>query len=126
MAIAIGLGLGADQGVPTMAAMVLILTVVALYKWSGRKVDQKSMFLSVRYDQKQGDANFLHAVNETIKKHVTTQDMRRVDTADDQVEATFFVDIEHEGDLVTLLDELRKTYPGIDLTFIDQNRLPSV
>ena len=126
MAIAIGLGLGADQSLPTLAAVVVILTIVALYKRSGQKVDKKSMFLSVRYDQQQGDGSFLESVNETIKKHVLMQDMRRVDTAENQIEATFFVDIEHEGDLVTLLDELRKSYPGIDLTFIDQNRLPSV
>ncbi len=126
MAIAIGLGLGADQTIPTMAAAAVILIIVALYKRSGRRIDQKSMFLSVRYDQKNGAGNFLHAVNEILGKHVLTQDMRRVDTADGQVDATFFVDIEHEKDLVSMLDELRAAFPGIDLTFIDQNRLPSV
>jgi len=126
MAIAIGLGLGADQTLPTLAAATVILLVVALYKRAGRRIDQKSMFLSVRYSEKSGEGNFLNSVTEILGRHALSQDMRRVDTAEGQVDATFFVDIEHETSLVSMLDELRVAFPGIDLTFIDQNRLPSV
>jgi hypothetical protein len=126
MAIAVGLGLGADQTVPTIAAAAVILIIVALYKRSGRRIDRKSMFLSVRYRQEKGTGNFLQAVNELIEKHTATRDMRRVDTEEGKIEATFFVDIEHESGLISMLDELRTEFPGIDLTYIDQNRLPSV
>ena len=126
MAISVGLGLGADQRGATIAAAAVILVVVALYKRAGRRIDQKSMFLSVRYSEKSGEGNFLNSVSEILGKHTLSQDMRRVDTAEGQVDATFFVDIEHETSLVPMLDELRVAFPGIDLTFIDQNRLPSV
>ncbi len=126
MAIAVGLGLGADRRGATLMAAAVILLIVAVYKRAGRRIDQKSMFLSVRYSEKVGEGNFLNLVTEILGKHTLSQDMRRVDTAEGQVDATFFVDIEHETSLVTMLDELRVAFPGIDLTFIDQNRLPSV
>ena len=42
------------------------------------------------------------------------------------MEATFFLDIESSSDLSALTDELNSNFPGLGLTFLDQNQLPSV
>ena len=46
IAIAMGLGLGADQRIPTLVAGPLILIVMAVFKWS-RKENQKKESLSL-------------------------------------------------------------------------------
>ena len=45
IAIAMGLGLGADQRIPTLVAGPMILTVMAIFKWSKTESKKKNLFL---------------------------------------------------------------------------------
>ncbi len=127
MAIAIGLGLGADQTVPTVLASLLILLVMAGFRWQSRDIEQKNLFLSISSPTvgAEGDV-LLQNLNEVVQRHSDSGDVRRVDLRDGGIEVVYFLDLASSANLTSLMDDLRGQFPGAGVTFIDQNRLPSV
>ncbi len=128
VAIAIGLGLGAAQTVPTVVASLSILAVMALLKWTKRENENKNLYLSVHApgsDESNPDG-YLESLNEAISKHVVGSDLRRFDFQDGLVEATYRIDIAGPEAVSALTEELRARFPAVGVTFLDQNRLPSV
>ncbi len=126
LAIAMGLGLGANQVVPTVVAGLAILGAVTLFRWSTRGSEPKSLFLSIACSEAPGDEGFLDALNAVVERHASTRDLRRVDSREGAWEVTYFLDLTESDKLVALMSELRSRFPNVVLTFIDQQRLPSV
>jgi hypothetical protein len=126
MAIAMGLGLGADQTVPTVVAGLVIMAAVAAVRWSQSDVERKNLFLSVDWSGQGEREQRLQALNDVIARHVTVGDLRRVDARGGSLEVTYFVDVSESGNVSALLDDLSASFPGIGVSFIDQNQLPSV
>ena len=52
IAIAMGLGLGADQRIPTLVAGPLSLAIMAVFKWSRKESKKKNLYLSLDYEVK--------------------------------------------------------------------------
>lgn len=127
IAIAMGLGLGADQRVPTLVAGPLILAVMAVFKWTKRESKKKNLYLSLDWKGKPDETQgFLSRFNQVIGSHVLVSDLRRMDVREEGLEATYFIDVENPDDLSVLVDDLQKSFSGIGVTFIDQNQMPSV
>ena len=128
IAIAMGLGLGADQTLPTVAAGTVILAFLAILKWRREGKAERNLFLSIDIDA--GDAQtggrYLDRLNETIGAHARRADLRRFDMRGNTVEATYFLDIESSVGLNDMIDDLRRAFPSIGVTFLDHNQLPSV
>ena len=68
----------------------------------------------------------LDALNDVIGRHVDVGDLRRVDARDGTMEATHFIGLHKGGKISAVLDELRRRIPGIGISFINQNQMPSV
>lgn len=128
ISIAIGLGLGANQTVPTIIASLVILAVMAVIKKRKIGNENKNLFLSIDWhenDREQPD-DALDKLNEIIAKHVAACDLRRFDVRSHSIEATYFLDISSVTELNALTTELRREFPSAGVSFLDQNRLPSV
>jgi hypothetical protein len=128
IAIAIGLGLGANQTIPTIIAGIVILTIVALLKWTRREEGNKNLYLSIDWKNAADDNSdrYLERLNEVISKHVLSCDLRRFDVRHDHIEVTYILDIASTEKLNSLVFELRQLFPLMGVTFLDQNQLPSV
>ena len=127
IAIAMGLGLGADQLVPTLVAGPLILAVMAVFKWTRKESKKKNLYLSLDWKGKPDETEgFLTRFNQVTGNHVLISDLRRMDVREEGLEATYFIDVENPDDLSNLVTELQKSFSGIGVTFIDQNQMPSV
>ena len=127
IAIAMGLGLGADQRIPTLVAGPLILAITAVFKWSRKESKKKNLFLSLDWDVKVMDKEgVLTSINKVIENHVLISDLRRMDIRGSALEATYFIDIQDPNNLSNLIDDLQKSFSGIGVTFIDQNQMPSI
>jgi uncharacterized membrane protein YhiD involved in acid resistance len=127
IAIAMGLGLGADQRIPTLVAGPVILAVMAAFKWTRRESKKKNLYLSLDWKSKPGETEgLLKQFNQVIGGHVLVSDLRRMDIRDEGLEATYFIDVENPDNLSNLMDDLQKAFSGIGVTFIDQNQMPSV
>jgi hypothetical protein len=127
IAIAMGLGLGADQRIPTLVAGPLILLIMAVFKWSRKESKKKNLYLSLDWEvtgkEREG---LLSRFNDVIKDYVLISDLRRIDVREAGLEATFFIDLQNPDNLSALIDDLQKSFSGIGVTFIDQNQMPSV
>ena len=126
IAIAMGLGLGANQTLPTLVAGPVILAAMALFNWKQRESKKKNLFLSLDWkNNDEVDERLLNQFNEVIGKHVLISDLRRMDVRDNSIEATYFIDIKNPENLSALVDDLKSSFSGIGVTFIDQNQMPS-
>lgn len=125
IAIGIGLGLGADQVIPTVTAVAIILTVVGIQRWSRRGREATGLYLSI--DWPEGDSERpLEVLSELVSQHAVAADLRRVDARDGSYEVTYFVDVQGPEVISAMVEELRGRFPGVGITFVDQNQLPSV
>ena len=126
IAIAMGLGLGANQTIPTLVAGPVILAVMALFNLKQREFKKKNLFLSLDWvNHDDVNEHLLNHFNEVIEKHVLVSDLRRMDVRDNSIEATYFIDIKNPENLSALVGDLKSSFSGIGVTFIDQNQMPS-
>jgi hypothetical protein len=125
-AIAMGLGLGADQTIPTIVAGLLILFLVAVLRFSRRRHEKTKLYLTVDLEAGSNQQERISSLNEVITRHTALSDLRRVDSRDGGLEATYFVDVEESDHVSALIDDLNRSFPGIGVSFIDQSRMPSV
>jgi uncharacterized membrane protein YhiD involved in acid resistance len=128
IAIAMGLGLGANQTVPTVVAGLSIMAVMALMKRRQQAFANKNLYLSVDW-QLAPDENpegYLQELSTIVSRHTISSDLRRFDIREKLIELTYFLDIASTDNLSALADELRHTFPAIGITFLDQNQLPSL
>jgi hypothetical protein len=61
-----------------------------------------------------------------IARHVRVSDLRRVDSREGTLEATYFVDVDGSQHISALIDDLQQVFPDIGVSFIDQSRMPTV
>ncbi len=128
IAIAMGLGLGANQTLVTVIAGPFILGAMVVF--SRNKTDRASRNLYLSLDwrgETEGDeSNYLARLESIIAKHTQASDLRRFDLRDGSLDATYFLDVPNTKMLSELTDELRATFPDLGVTFLDQNQLPSI
>lgn len=124
IAIGIGLGLGADQHVATTVAATMILSIVALLRWSRRGREHTGLYLSI--DWTEATSNPLESLGEVVSNLALAADLRRVDARDGGYEVTYFVDLQDSEVVASMIDSLQERFPGVGITFVDQNQLPSI
>ena len=125
--IAAGLGLGANQTVPTVIGVVTILLVMIISKKNLQKKNEKNMFITIEYVQKDNKENLIiKNINEILAKHVGSFDLRRADYSDISVSITYLVNIGSVQNLENIFMLIRKQYPSVSINYIDQNQIPSI
>jgi hypothetical protein len=126
IAIAMGLGLGANQVTATVLAGTFILGAMLLVKrFTGRNLG-KNLYLSVTLSATQPGKSQLDAINEVIGRHIVSSDLRRFDESASTLEATYLLDISSTKTLTSLSNDLRSAFPDIGITFLDQNGMPGI
>jgi hypothetical protein len=126
IAIAMGLGLGANQAVPTVLASSFILLAMTAIKRFTSRTAAKNLYLSVTMAGGESGQCQLDAVNEVIARHVASSDLRRFDERDNVLEATYLLDVDSTNALTALTNDLRSQFPGVGITFLDQNGMPGI
>jgi hypothetical protein len=127
LSIAMGLGLGAEQTLPTVVAGPVILAVMALIQWTRRDREVRNLFLTLDWKGGgSGDADALKKLNGVIGRHAVSSDLRRLDVRDDDLEATYILDLSGVSDLDALTADLRRDFAGIGITFVDQSHMPTL
>ena len=93
--IAAGLGLGANQTVPTVIAIFIILIIMFFTKRNYEKNSEKNMFLSIEYKIKseKEKKEIIKKLNKIIEKEVLRFDLRRIDIRDNSLDATYQVNV---------------------------------
>ena len=124
MAIAIGIGLGANQIGLTIVSTLIILTFMALVKLRQRTSPQ-NLFLSITNEESGADLD-VKLLGDQVAASVDECELRRVDVQGAAVQVVYFVATRDVADVYRLLDTLREHYPSADISLIDQHRVPGV
>jgi len=122
LAIAAGLGLGADQRVATVVSVVAILVLMMAYsRLSGQKQKQ-NLYLNVEVPADSAGEDLFPRLTKTVADHVTTANIRRMDLHDKLLQATFFVDCQDDNELFSVIDAMKTSFPTATVSFIDQSQ----
>ena len=125
--IAMGLGLGANQTVPTVLAVGFIMLVGAIAARRRGGTDHKSLYLSVSWADANGSpGSRLDTLNSRLAEHGVRGDLRWIDLREGRLEANYFVEFSSSPELPGLLESLSSGDQPVEVTFIDQSRLPSI
>ena len=126
--IAAGLGFGANQTLITLTSVVLILAFMTMFKIFRKSSIEKNMFISLELntDKLKDKENLLKNINKIILNEVNNFDLRRCDTKEDNMEATYMISVKKIDSIAKLMVDLKKNFPGISVTYIDQNQIPSI
>ena len=122
----------AGQGFPfraTVLASAVILTAVGVQRSLRQDIAQTNLYLSVDFRPEPGEDGAprpIDVLSEVVTRHATSGDLRRVDARDGALEVTYYLDVADPEVVSALIGDVQRTFPGIGVTFIDQNQLPSI
>lgn len=125
MAIAIGLGLGANQTVLTVIASISIMFSMTVLRWKFYSVDAKALYLLVDTTAS-AEAVAPDSITKIITANVNKCDLKRLDSHGDGFQISYMIDVNSSGEAFKLVETIRETFQGLNVTVIDQSRIPGV
>ena len=125
MAIAIGLGLGANQFTLTIIATISILSAMALLRWKFYQENAKALYLMVEYNGNSKEYS-PENISNVISGFVNKCDLKKIDMNSEGFQLTFIIDVFSSEKAFELIRELKIEFPICNVSLIDQNRIPGV
>jgi hypothetical protein len=118
MAIAIGLGLGADQRWPTIVAVLIILGFLFSRTILTSRPSKSNLFLNVVTPDQ--DTTFTQ-INEALTSTVKEATLKRLDRTNGEFQATYLIACDDSKMLTRLMDNLRQQIPNCEMSFVEQD-----
>jgi len=125
LAISIGLGLGADQRIPTVVAFAIIMVFQVCYRLIFWKKVRKNNTLYVNIEGKISGsaADYFKSINSLIQNIFPEIDLRRMDTSKSNIQMTYYINFNDPELISKLLEALQKVHPALSVSIIEQNNL---
>jgi uncharacterized membrane protein YhiD involved in acid resistance len=124
LAIAVGLGLGADQTAITLIAFVIIVSAIWLMKRARRSEDDQNLYLTIS-THNPGKAE-LEDIVRVLRAHCPAVSLKRFDDSGELLEAAFLVEFDDFPQLEATKSELHGLDESIRITFLDNKGLGSI
>ncbi|WP_299674536.1 DUF4956 domain-containing protein [uncultured Dokdonia sp.] len=118
MAIAIGLGMGANQLLPTLVGFIVLLLIIVLqHKGQSSSITQNLLInLECDTDKK---TTIIKEISDTVSENATQVDVKRIKHEATSVAINFLVKVKSLEDLNSINEKLIAIDPNIQVTFID-------
>lgn len=120
VAIAIGLGFGADQRIPTLVAAVVILGILMARSRLIRNEINHNLYMNIEVLQPDGKTEIFQKINDILVDKVLSADLRRLDVRDGVLQATYYIDCRDSKNLSALMDNLNSDLPHLSISFVEQ------
>lgn len=126
-AIAIGLGLGADQRIPTLVAfaiMILYLIIRKLLARSFKLFPRNTLYmnLSMPLDATTDGESFTFVQN-LLREELRSVDLRRFDSDGKEMRLVFYFDARNPDTLARVSDRIHEKFSNASISFVEQNNL---
>ena len=118
MAITIGLGMGADQRLPTILAALVVLGYLFARTFLTPRPEKSNLYLNVLTPTSGGS---FAQINQLLRQHVGSANLRRVDRSASTLQATYLILCPNEKVLASLMDDLSGHLPECELSFVEQD-----
>jgi len=124
-AIAIGVGFGADQRIPTLIAVAIILAFLVVKRLVAPRAKRRNLYVNIEApDNPEGDAAVFQKVNGVLAAQGRPVEMRRLDRHNGTLQMTYLLSCRDQDALAKLLNDLQVQVPNCSFSFVDQNALP--
>jgi hypothetical protein len=123
-AIAIGLGFGADQRIPTIAAFGMIMLFLlgrALVFKRGRA--SHNLYMNIQITSEEKSDNLFSEVNDLLLKEFSELDLRRVDHTGQRIQMTYYINVTNQDKVMKIMGDLRNAYPESSISLVEQSNL---
>lgn len=122
LAIAVGLGMGAEQHIITVVAVLAILAILRVRKYlsediKGVKNWDPDLYLTVSAEKK-GGLN-IDRISETIETICARVRLKRADISGNMIEILYLIELENTNDAHTVEKALRDLDAEINVTFLE-------
>jgi hypothetical protein len=122
IAISVGLGFGANQGIVTCLAFgVIILAIIFTKKYSTKEDDSGNLHLSIT--SKNPKDIVLNDIIDVLKKYCTAVSLKRLDESVELIDISFSVDFEDFSNLNKTKEDLQKLDSGLRITILDSKTI---
>ena len=125
-AIAIGLGMGADQRIPTIVAFLLIMGYLLVRKLLSGKIfpnRDKSLFVNIISPAVGAPDEYIRSVNQVLKEKMEDIDLRRFDINDQEASLVYYLKTDDPEVVGAMIKEIRTQYQGTTISIVEQNNL---
>ncbi|MCE3280316.1 MAG: hypothetical protein K0S44_2507 [Bacteroidetes bacterium] len=120
LTIAIGLGCGAGLTLLTAIAFLGFVVIIWMTNRYQKTSEAQSLYLTISSEDPQSID--LKIIVELLKKYCTGIKLKRTDETSKAIEASFFVEIDDFEILENAKSEIRKMYPSVSISFMDNTR----
>ena len=120
LAIAIGLGFGANQTYVTITAFILtgILIIISFYS-SGFKIPDKNMFFTIECDNNRQLQ--IDSISKILAENCSLVKLRRFDTSTNYFEAIFLIQLKEVISLKDIETQVIKLNDKVKISFLNQD-----
>lgn len=125
MAIATGLGLGANQTSATILGFFIILLSISLIRIKSLNRDAQAIYLTVNLPKAANESNS-NKIIDILDAHCSVIEIRRLDSNADSYNMTFLIEMTSVDKIFEITNLIEKEHPSATVTFIDQSRIPGV
>lgn len=121
LAIAVGLGLGANQVLPTTLAFFFVVMVLVAAGIFRRSRTTRGVFLDVDGSPDEGQVGVDSLCN-VLRQRKIPFELKRYNKSPDAVSATFLIEAGSTRDLEAIVDDLRQRVSNCSVTILDRSR----
>ena len=118
IAITIGLGVGADQRLPTIVAMAVILGYMFVRTLVTGRPMGSNLYLNVLAPA--SDGSFAQ-INDVLLRHAKSADLRRLDRSASTLQATYLIACPSDKVLIAQMDDMRAQLPECEFSFVEHD-----
>ena len=126
-AIAIGLGLGADQRIPTLAAFALMMSYLLLRKLINKSFKlsaRNSLYMNITLPLESGsDETTFAYINEILGEELKSIDLRRFDTTANEMRLVFYFNTRKADAIARISNRIHEKYAHATISVVEQNNL---
>lgn len=125
-AIAIGLGMGADQRIPTVIAYVIIMGYLLarkMFNKSFRFQSSNSLYLNIAIPGSDNPDGVLTDINQTLKTELNEIDLRRFDVNNEEISLTYYIQSKCPDEIGKFTRHIRDKYTKALISVVEQNNL---
>ena len=120
LAIAVGMGIGANQAIITVITLLTIAAIVCLKNVNNSSVESgQHLYLTVSSSTQ--DGNELDAIIKVLQKHCTHVNLKRFDENSNLLEVSFLVGFESYSQLEMGKSELQGLNDSMRISFLDNS-----
>lgn len=121
IAIAMGLGMGANQLLPTVIGFALLIVIIILFRKSAFKSTITQNLLLHTDVEEEEQTNHTEKITETVSKFASQVALKRINYAENKIDINLLVKVASLEKLQHLQKELKLIDPSMGITFMDNS-----